>query len=197
MTSTLGSMTRDEPQRQLPFVKNMKGQHKFAPSSGAELSRDQRYPGTIPLREALDGSGELSNGKLVSDDSTALKRYFKRMHQRRHDETDSDLYRAASLGILRLRESDPWDCWLWYALAERLHRKGHEVEWMLDHVEARCPRCSSRLQYEPSATGYTHAKCASSCGADSSNDRTVEIVERILDLYQTAFDEDLDQITLF
>ena len=175
----------------------MKGVHKFSPSTGADLSRDRNYPGTIPLREALDGSGELSNGKLVSDDATALLRYFKRMHQRRHDTEDAALYQAAALAIKRLREADPWDCWLWYAAAERLHRRDFDVEWMLDHVEARCPRCSSQLQYEPSVTGYAFAKCASSCGADSSNDRTIEIVEEVLDLYAVAFDEDLIRITLF
>jgi len=175
----------------------MKGAHKFAPSSGAELSRNRRYPGTLPLREALDGSGELSNGKLVSNSSTALLRYFKRMHQRRHPSKDPDLYRAAALAIKRLREEDPWDCWLWYAAAERLHRRGFDAEWMLDHVEARCPRCSSQLQHEPSLTGYAHTKCASSCGADASNDRTVAIVDRILDLYEAAFDEAIDSITLF
>jgi len=174
----------------------MKGAHNFSPSNGAELSRDRLYPGTIPLREALDGSGELSNGKLVSDSATALARYFKRMHQRRHDSEDADLYRAAALAIKRLREQDPWDCWLWYALAERLHRKDHDVEWMLDHVEARCPRCSSQLQYEPSVSGYANAKCASSCGADQHKDRTIEIVTRILDLYADTFGE-IDRITLF
>jgi len=173
----------------------MKGQHKFSPSTGAELSRDRRYPGSIPLREALDGSGELSNGKLVSDTSTALARYFKRTHQRRHQDDDGELYRAAALAIARLRQHDPWDCWLWYAAAERLHRKGFDVAWMLDHVEARCPRCSSRLQYEPSVSGYAHAMCASSCGADS-NDRTIEIVDRILDLYEAAFGDTINEITL-
>jgi len=176
----------------------MKGVHKFSPSSGAPLSRDRRYPGTIPLREALDGSGELSNGKLVSDTATALARYFKRMHQRRHDADDAELYQAAALAIKRLREHDPWDCWLWYALAERLHRRDDvdaDVAWMLDHVEARCPRCGSRLQYEPSVSGYANAKCASSCGAGHT-DRTVEIVERVLDLYADTFDE-IDRITLF
>jgi DNA-directed RNA polymerase subunit RPC12/RpoP len=174
----------------------MKGAHKFSPTSGAKLSRDRHYPGTLPLREALDGSGELSNGKLVSDSSTALARYFKRIHQRRHDTADGRLYQAAALGIARLRAKDPWDCWLWYTLAERLHRKGFDTEWMLDHVEARCPRCSSRLQYEPTPTGYVNALCASSCGADSNN-RTVEIVERILDLYEAAFDDAINSITLF
>jgi len=41
------------------LLRSMKGAHKFSPSSGAELSREREYPGTIPLRETLDGSGEL------------------------------------------------------------------------------------------------------------------------------------------
>ena len=173
----------------------MKGVHRFSPSSGVELSHDQHYPGTIPLREALDGSGELSNGKLVSETPTALVRYFKRMHQRRHAYDDPELYQAVALAVKRLRKHDPWDCWLWYALAEHLHRAGHDVKWMLDHAEARCPRCSSQLKHEPSASGYARAICASSCGADSK-DRTIEIVDRILDLYAETFEE-IDRITLF
>ena len=68
----------------------MKGAHRFSPTSGAELSDERHRPGTIPLRESLDESGELTNGRLVSQNATALVRYFRRMHARHHDHEDSD-----------------------------------------------------------------------------------------------------------
>lgn len=172
----------------------MKGVHRFSPSSGAELSRDRHRPGTIPLREALDGSGELTNGRLVSDTSESILRYFRRMHQRHHPEEDVELYRRAALAIKRLRSEDPWDCWLWFALAERLHRQCHQAAWMLDHADARCPRCSSRLKWEPSAAGYPFARCASSCGKDT--ERTIEVMDAIQELYEAAFDP-IDGLSLF
>lgn len=167
----------------------MKGQHKFAPRSGAALDREPEYPGTIPLREALDGSGELSNGTLVSESGEAIVRYFRRCHQRHHDEAP-DCYAAAALAVKRLRAEDPWDVWVWYALAERLHRKGYDVAWMFAHAEPRCPRCSSRLQFDDAAAGYPYAKCGASCSPQP--DRTIEIHERVEAVYETAFDEDLD-----
>jgi len=178
----------------------MKGQHKFSPRSGAELSDQREYPGTIPLREALDGSGELTNGELVSREATALLTRFKECHQRGHD-PDPELYFEAWNAIQALRNDEdtptPWDCWLWYCLAERLHREGYDTEWMLAHVEARCPRCSSRLQYEASPMGFDVARCATKCGADSPH-RTYEIMTELLDLYTRGFvDADDDPIERF
>lgn len=175
----------------------MKGAHKFSPMSGAELSREQHYPGTVPQREALDGSGELTNGQLVSNGSRALLGNFRRMHARHHDQENAALVRKASRAIQRLRKHDPWDCWLWYALAEHLDRRDDvdvDVTWMLGHVDPRCPHCSSRTKLEPSATGYPNVKCASHC--QHKNDVTIVVVERILDCYNAAFDEPIDRVGL-
>jgi len=35
----------------------MKGAHRFSPSTGADLSDDRHRPGSIPMRESLDGDG--------------------------------------------------------------------------------------------------------------------------------------------
>lgn len=176
----------------------MKGKHKFSPRSGAALSREREYPGTIPFREALDGSGELTNGELVSRSPQALLRRFKDCHQRHH-EPDPVLYREAWEAIQDLRSDEdtptPWDCWVWYCLAEYLSREGYDADWMLSHVEARCPRCSSQLQYEASATGYDYARCATNCGTDSSK-RTPEIIEQLLELYERTFGP-IDRVQLF
>jgi endogenous inhibitor of DNA gyrase (YacG/DUF329 family) len=66
---------------------------------------------------------------------------------------------------------------------------------MLAHVDARCPRCSSRLKWEPSDTGYPFAECASSCSRDP--EQTIEMMDRIRELYAAAFDEELDGTQLF
>ena len=181
----------------------MKGIHKHSPTTGAELSREKRYPGTIPLRESLEADGELTNGELVSRNATALLRYFKRCHAK-HGDPDTDLYFAAWQGIQALRagddeeESDPWDVWLWYSLAERLDRRGFDVDWMLGHAEPRCPRCSSRLKHKPAAAGYPKMICGASCGAETSSDRTVEIYERIKDVYNATFPDDaVDSLRVF
>ena len=177
----------------------MKGAHKFSPTSGAALSRDREYPGTVPLREALDGSGELTNGELVSRNATALLTRLKECHQRHHAVPDPMLFREAWDAIQQLRSGEdrptPWDCWLWYALAEYLDREGHDVEWMLVHVDPRCPHCSSSTKVEPSLTGYPNVTCASHCGRP--NDVTIAVVERVVGLYNATFDEQISRFGLF
>lgn len=166
----------------------MKGIHRHSPRTGAELSRKYRYPGTVPLRESEAGDGELTNGELVARDPTALLTYFKRCHRKHHDDPDPSLYQTAWSGIQGLRKADPWDCWLWYALAEYLHRQDYDTGWMLAHAEARCPRCSSRLRYEDSVFGFPNMICASSCSGGDS-DRTIEVRDRIEAVYEAAFGE--------
>lgn len=173
----------------------MKGVHKHSPTSGTALSREKLYPGTVPQREAEDGSGELTNGQLVSNGSRALLGYFRRMHGRHHDDEDVHQVRAASAAIQRLRKEDPWDCWLWYALCEHLDREGHDVEWMLGHADPLCPYCASRTKIVHSMTGYPNVKCASHCR--HKNDVTIAVVERVLDLYNAAFDEPIDVVGVF
>lgn len=173
----------------------MKGTHQFCPTSGAALSDDAHYvENGVKLRAPLDGTvddswtcdGALTNGELVSGCS-ALIAYFRR--QRRKTDVDAEIDGKAALAIRRLKSSSgAWDEWIWYATAERLARSGFDAEWMLAFAEPRCPRCSSRVKIEPSATGYPNLRCGVTCGPDSA-DRSIEIYDRILDTYNAAFSD--------
>lgn len=185
----------------------MKGAHKFCPESGVELSTERHYDASgIPWRAPEDDvdedhygappEGLLTCGDLVSS-RLALANYFRRCHQRHH-EPDEGLYRAMALALRRLKTSDDdddprggaWDVWVWYALAERLARKGHDVRWMHYHADARCPRCSCQLVWELTPRGR-QGRCPS-CGDD--NYRDGEIRDRIRALYRAAFDESIDDL---
>ena len=179
----------------------MKGQTAFCPKTGAELSKERYYadsniPFRIPERESVDeafwdedAEGLLTLGEAKSA-NTAILSYFERCHQkvREHDE---ELYRRAWSAIRQLKlKTSAWDVWIWYALAERLDRLGFDTSWMLQYAEPRCPRCSSRLRYEEPPTGYANMICGSSCGNETSSDRTVEIYDRIKDVYNATFTDD-------
>jgi len=181
----------------------MKGVHKFCPETGVELSKEQHYDRRGIARRAPDDSdiadyrwgarpeGLLTNGELVSS-RYAIANYFRRCHLRHHDEEHDQLYRSMALAVRRLktRTDNPWDLWIWYALAERLARKDFDVPWMLDHVEARCPRCSGVLKFEPTVRGL-QAKCAVNC-RDEWNQSYVDsdIEEKVLATFNTAFPDD-------
>lgn len=177
----------------------MKGEHAFCPESGAQLSDQQHWvggpSGRVPLRaadpESVPGPAleELTNGELVSRTEALIA------HFRGHcpDGAPDELVAKAALDLRRLKsQTDAWDCWVWLALAERLDRRGFEVDWMLGCAEPRCPRpqCSSRIQFGASVVGVPAMDCASRCGADSSSDRTGEIHDRIKAVYQLAFGDE-------
>lgn len=177
----------------------MKGKHAFCPTSGASLT-DERYyadtniPFRAPVEDSIDDSwtllGELTTGELVSS-CTALISYFRRCQQKASADYYVDLYGKSAVDIRRLKsETNAWDVWIWYALAEHLDRRGFDASWMPHFAEPRCPRCSSRLRYEPSATGYPNMICGASCGNETASDRTVEIYERIKDVYNATFTDD-------
>ncbi len=176
----------------------MKAPHAFSPSTGAPLSDDQHYPTPLnaPTRASIDGTGELTNGERKSS-RVALQQYFERCYRRAHAGRNppDDVVRAAGTALYQLKREDPLDVWAWYALAERLARTGYWSTWLLSFVDLQCPRCGSRVQIEPSVTGYEHIRCASRCGADSSSERSLEIADRILDLYASAFDP-IDRLTV-
>ncbi|WP_122090904.1 hypothetical protein [Halalkalicoccus subterraneus] len=56
---------------------------------------------------------------------------------------------------------------------------------MFAFADRRCPRCSSRVRVEP-AVGYPEIGCGVKCGVDSA-DRSIEIYDRILEVYNAAF----------
>lgn len=180
----------------------MKAPHAHSPSTGAPLSDESEYPpGTRPgqsSRTPVDGTGELTTGERRSS-RTALQQYFEASYRDSHAGRDApdDLLRTAGTALYRLKRENAWDVWTWYALAERLARKGYWSTWMCRHAVPRCPRCGSRLQYERSVVGYDYARCGSRCGADSSSERSVEIVERIQSLYEAAFDAQLGRLQAF
>lgn len=181
----------------------MKGVNRFCPRTGTRLSDEQhhdqhgasqRHPvddldpdhwGDPPL-------GQLTNGELVSS-RVALANYFRRMHQRRHDPDDA-LYRAMALAVRRLKsETDAWDVWVWYALAERLDRKGFAVGWMLDHVEARCPRCAGPLRWEETPRGQ-QPQCAQNCRGEWNRSYLDGVIrEHVRSTYNQAFAADADE----
>lgn len=181
-----------------PALLLMKSPHAISPSTGEPLSDEQFYPTATgaPKRTPVDGTGELTNGERKSS-RVALQQHFERCYRRAHDGRDApdDVVRAAGTALYQLKREDPVDVWAWYALAERLARKGYWATWLLSFVELQCPRCGSRVQIEPTLTGYEKVRCASRCGTDSSSERSVAIAERILELYASAFTP-IDQLTV-
>jgi hypothetical protein len=178
----------------------MKGAHKFCPDTGVELSEEQHYDDRgISRRAPVDElsadhwgdrpTGLLTNGELVSS-RYALANYFRRCHQRHYDD-DNDLYCSMALALRRLKtRTDRWDVWVWYALAERLARKNYNVEWMFDHAEARCPRCSGPLKWEATANGL-QGKCAINCRNEWNQDYLEpEIRKKVLTAYNKAYHND-------
>lgn len=178
---------------------DMKGGNKFCPRSGAELGEETHHDEHgIPFRapeddvdEAHYGAGpvgELSCGELVSS-RIALANYFRRCHQLARG-PDDQLYRAMALALRRLKsgDSDDWDVWIWFALEERLHRKGFDVDWMDQFAEARCLRCGSVMKWERTPRGV-QGKCAVNC-SDDNDYREPEIRERIRTIYDSAFATD-------
>lgn len=175
----------------------MKGHHAFCPKSGAPLSEDVHYDEIgRSLRHAVaddqptqtQSDGELTNGALRSS-KVAVFNYFRRSHQRHHEE-DARLYTKAAVALSRLKRTasgkSEWDMYVWYALGERLARRGFDVKWMNVHIEPRCPECAGKLKFQQfSAEGVT-AFCGTNC-ADDNADRLAEIRETVVDLYCTAF----------
>jgi hypothetical protein len=185
----------------------MKGKHAFCPQSGATLNDDRHYVDSniayrAPVEDSVDDSwtplGELTTGELVSS-CTALTSVFRRCQQLSHADYYVDLYGTAALALRRLKsETNGWDVWIWYALAERLDRLGYDASWMHNHADPRCPRCSSKLRFEDSPTGYANMICGASCGTETSSDRTVEIYDRIKDVYNATFTDDpIDELHIF
>jgi hypothetical protein len=168
----------------------MKGQHAFDPHTGSNLKDERLWPDGRPVRQPVDGTGHLTNGELKSS-RVALQQRFETAYQRSHAGRDvpDDLARTVGTALYQLKREDDWDCWVWFALAEHLARRGYWSTWMGSFVEPRCPRCGSRLQIERALVGYHYARCGSRCGAESNSKRSVEIVETILKLYGQAFEE--------
>ena len=182
----------------------MRGNHAFCPSSGALLSdereRPQEYrPSASPVRapEPDEINQHLiepySRGANHSS-ASALVGYFRRMRRRYAPETSPTIARQAALAIQRLKEpeTDVHDDYLWFALAERLHRaedySRDELDWLWHCVELSCPHCFGPITDEPVVTAPhgTKSKCAINC-TDDNRHVDGEIRSRILKAYNRAF----------
>lgn len=172
----------------------MKGTIAFCPDTGADLGTDRHRPGELheaPQKEPQDGTGRLALGGRRSS-KQALARYWGRAYRKSHhgQSPPDGVKRAQAIGIYALKsrtESNPPDDRLWLALTEFLARKGFWSTWMHSHVDVTCPRCGSLCRWEPRITGVDVVRCGASCGKDGSSDRSFEIVDRVLELYNAAF----------
>jgi hypothetical protein len=175
----------------------------FDPGSGAPLSPDKDYPpgaragrdqgARTPVEHphaawTRGREGALTNGELVSS-AEGLLGYFRRSHRQVRPPA-AGLDCAAALAIKRLKAADDraMDALVWYALAERLARKGHWTAWMLDHAIPRCPRCRSQLKFRPGVDGL-EGVCASAPNRHGAVDGAIR--EHIRVLYDAAFDESI------
>lgn len=171
----------------------MHGNQAFSPTTGSPLGSDRHRVGdlpTAPQREADDGTGELTLGADKST-RTALQRYFERSFRRSHHShgpADGLMLTAGrALYELKRHAGHARDEWVWLALCEYLAREGYWATWMHNHVELPCPRCGSTCRWEPSLVGLDWLACGANCGAESHSERSVEIVERVMAVYELAF----------
>lgn len=173
----------------------MKGQTAICPTSGATLSEQKHYPEgadrplRVPENDHVYGDDcfELTTGARCSS-KRALMNFVRRTHERHHD-PDKTLYQTVALELRRLkRESTARDEWVLYALAERLHRRHFDIEWLRAHIEPVCPRCGGPLAFKETPRGVD-GKCATNC-SDDNDFRNWEIRERVLEAYNATFDDD-------
>lgn len=175
----------------------MRGDFAFCPKTGARLSEKRYYrksgpPLRVPVAdeyvpaEAIDG--ELTAGAVCSS-HRALLTHFRRTHGF-YRSPDDDLYRTVALRLRELKRaaSGPQssDMVVWLALHDRLSASGVDVDWMLGHVEFRCPHCHGRLKYRQPDPETIHAECATDC-TDDTTERLAEIEGLATDLARNAF----------
>lgn len=172
----------------------------FDPATGAPLTDDKHYPASYrfgvrsPERHPDSGwitnrDEALTNGELRSS-REGLLGYFKRIH-RAVREPLPELDSAAALALSRLKATDDEnesvyrgtiDTFIWYALAERLARKGYWVSWMIDFAIPRCPHCYSEIKFKQGA------RLIAKCGSDSDHGMVHDdIIETVTDVYNAAF----------
>ena len=151
-----------------------------------------------------DCEGRLTNGKLCSS-TMGILGYFRRIHRRALDEPIPAMDRSAALAVKQLNGSretgGDWDCYIWYALAERLAKKGYETRWMFDYADPRCPRpsgstrCGSMVKYRSAVSvekggTFLETICASEPNRHGSIDDAIR--ERVGEIYEGSFDESFD-----
>lgn len=175
----------------------MKGPDAICPESGASLS-EQRHPDQRrrPHREPrIDSSALLSTGEETSS-THALKRFFRRTHDTAVDAPSPSVLGKACHHIDTLRAAcpDTRDEWIWFALAEKLHRDDYTVGWMRAYVDPVCPHCGSELAVDLAPCEEVLPKCGVNC-RDDNNYVAGDIADRVRETYNTAFaDQDADAL---
>ena len=175
----------------------MIGATSFCPKTGAQLSERRHYDehGRVLRAPVADGivaetelDGELTTGAVRSS-RRALLAHFRRSHQY-HEAENAALYRKVALWLRRLKQSASGpqapDAVVWLALSARVRHADHDADWMLAHIDVRCPRCHGRLNYEQIGAGTIYAACGTDC-TDDSADRLTEIETLACDLYARSF----------
>ena len=175
----------------------MRGDFAFCPKTGARLSEERYYradgpPLRVPVAdeyvpaEAIDG--ELTAGAVCSS-HRALLTHFRRTHGF-YRSPDDDLYRTVALRLRELKRAASGlhasDMVVWLALYDHLNESGVDADWMLGHVEFRCPHCHGRLKYRQSEPETIHAECATDC-TDDHAERLAEIERLATELARNVF----------
>lgn len=200
---------------------------KFDPETGAPLSEDKYYPTGTAVEEYQTGvrvpvehpdsawkpsrEGALTNGEVRSS-RQGLLGYFERV-LRKYCSDPSPKWDIAAANALRYLKTDDQhsftaDCFVWYALAERITRK-HDffTGWMLHFAVPRCPHCLSECKFK-GGVYYQEAVCASQPGPTIIPEELEEqgyrpghgnvdeaIRKKIIEVYNAAFDETIEEIT--
>lgn len=193
----------------------MHGAHAFCPESGSTLSeetivlengREVRYP--TGDNAYGDEAWALTTGARCSSRMALMSR-FRECHERTwgtrwvDEEATEARYRRVALAIRQLKRenADVRDEWIWFALAERLHRLGDPVDWMYDFADLCCPACEGPLQWLEAPRG-TLPVCVNRCPGTKwhGGDNYVHhrIRDRIATVYNRTFDDPIDsaQVTL-
>ncbi|WP_135852624.1 hypothetical protein [Halorussus salinus] len=173
----------------------MKGPHAICPSSGADLSED-RHPDDrgIPQREPQTPDHDVLSTGQTHSSRRALTAFFERTHGEYADDPERTQLPSATRYLRALKsETDARDEWVWYALAERLHRDGFNVGWMrMADVVLVCPHCGSWLKYRPAPKGELLPKCGVNC-RDRDEFVFGDIRREIRETFTAAFDSSLDR----
>lgn len=183
----------------------MRGDLAHCPKTGALLSEERyprewhpalsiRAPEPDKFNEApMTPMGQGANFSAAS----GIKGYFRRKRDRHAPDSDPSMDRQACLAIDRLKEPerDTHDDYLWFALAEWLHRHGDyplaDLEWMRACVEPGCPSCHCPLRWEQDVHGTVLGSCSVGCkysmGEGDSQYVTAYANERITEIVKKAF----------
>lgn len=192
----------------------MQGDVAIDPESGAPLAREREFPfdgsfhrgggrfyfhdppSAVSARTPDpdehtawddDREGALTTGEPKSS-VDALKSYFKREADA-HGAYETDVLAPGLTAFEQLKlHVDAIDEFVWYAAAERIHRKGAAVPWMVGCVVPKCPHCRSDCK-----PGKGEVRCASSPNVHGHVRGAIH--ERVAELYGATWGEEIERLT--